>query len=106
MLDLDDQCPLQTMVESGSVRLPEEDLVSDLYLETMDFLASCGYGQYEISNFARPGYQCRHNLKYWTREPVQGFGFGKPFLRRQSAGCANYSQMDDYLGAVEAGGPL
>jgi len=102
MLDLDDECPLRNLVKNGSVRLPEEDLVSDLYLETIDCLAAGGYGQYEISNFARPGHSCRHNLKYWTREPVQGFGLGSHSF---DGGCrqANHSRMNAYLREVEAG---
>jgi oxygen-independent coproporphyrinogen III oxidase len=102
MLDLDDPCPLQTKVEEGLVLLPEDDLVSDLYLETIEFLALCGYQQYEISNFARPGYACRHNLKYWKREPVYGFGLGSHSFDGNTR-WANTSQMDDYLTAVEAG---
>ncbi|MGD0100096.1 MAG: radical SAM family heme chaperone HemW, partial [Acidobacteriota bacterium] len=70
MLDLDDQCPLYARVASGSVRMPDEDLISDLYLETIEALSRSGFSQYEISNFAKPGYDCRHNLKYWQREPV------------------------------------
>ena len=102
MLDLDDPCPLQTRVEEGTVFLPEDDLVSDLYLETIEFLASCGYQQYEISNFARPGYACLHNLKYWKREPVYSFGLGSHSFDGNMR-WANTSQMDDYLAAVEAG---
>ncbi len=102
MLDLDDPCPLQTRVEEGAVFLPEDDLVSDLYLETIEFLASCGYQQYEISNFARSGYACRHNLKYWKREPVYSFGLGSHSFDGNKR-WANTSQMDDYLAAVEAG---
>ena len=74
MLDLDDPCPMRALIDTGSVQLPDEDLVSDLYLESIDFLSQHGYAQYEISNFARPGYVCRHNLKYWQREPVYGVG--------------------------------
>jgi oxygen-independent coproporphyrinogen III oxidase len=102
MLDLDDPCPLQTRVEEGAVLLPEDDLVSDLYLETIEFLASCGYQQYEISNFARPGYACRHNLKYWKREPVYSFGLGSHSFDGNTR-WANTSQMDDYLAVLEAG---
>lgn len=102
MLDLDDPCPLQTKVAEGAVSLPEDDLVSDLYLETIEFLASCGYQQYEISNFARPGYACRHNLKYWKRKPVYGFGLGSHSFDGNTR-WANISQMDDYLAVVEAG---
>ena len=102
MLDLDDPCPLQTKVAEGAVLLPEDDLVSDLYLETIEFLTSCGYQQYEISNFARPGYACRHNLKYWKRDPVYGFGLGSHSFDGNTR-WANAFQIDDYLAAVEAG---
>jgi putative oxygen-independent coproporphyrinogen III oxidase len=102
MLDLDDQCPLHFMISEGSARLPEDDLVSDLYLETLDFLSALGYSQYEISNFARPGYACRHNLKYWQRKPVQGFGVGSHSFNGVSR-YANTSSMDNYLEAMESG---
>ena len=102
MLDLDEPCPLQAKVAEGAVLLPEDDLVSDLYLETIEFLASCGYQQYEISNFARPGFACRHNLKYWKREPVYGFGLGSHSFDKNTR-WANSPQMDDYLAAVESG---
>ena len=102
MLDLDDACPLQSLVADGSVRLPTEDLVSDLYLHSIRFLASRGYEQYEISNFARPGYACRHNLKYWKREKVLGFGLGSHSFDGHCR-YANCSGMEDYLGSMESG---
>jgi oxygen-independent coproporphyrinogen-3 oxidase len=102
MLDLDDQCPLQAMVQSGTVLLPDDDLVSDLYLETIEFLSRRGYDQYEISNFALPGFQCVHNLKYWQREPFLGFGLGSHSFDGQSR-YANFVPMNDYCNAVEAG---
>jgi oxygen-independent coproporphyrinogen III oxidase len=102
MLDLDEACPLKSLVDCGSIAIPEEDLISDLYLETLDFLSSCGYIQYEISNFARPGFACRHNLKYWMREPVLGFGLGSHSFDGHSR-SANYSQLGDYLQAMESG---
>jgi oxygen-independent coproporphyrinogen-3 oxidase len=76
MLELDDQAPLQSMISKGAIPMPDEDLVSDLYLETIERLSCLGYKQYEISNFAQPGFECRHNLKYWERIPVLGFGLG------------------------------
>jgi len=102
MLDLDESTPLGQMVGSGRVRLPDEDLVADLYLETSDRLASCGYEHYEISNFARPGFACRHNLKYWTRLPVYGLGLGS-FSFDGHMRQANHSSLDDYLRLVEQG---
>jgi oxygen-independent coproporphyrinogen-3 oxidase len=102
MLDLDEECTLQELVAGGSVRLPSEDLVSDLYLETLEALERRGFHQYEISNFARPGFSCRHNLKYWKRRPVLGFGLGSHSFDGHSR-YANVSQMTEYLDAVESG---
>lgn len=54
--------------------LPEEDATADLYLAAMERLDNLGYRQYEISNTARPGYEGRHNLKYWDSLPYLGIG--------------------------------
>ena len=48
--------------------LPGDEVQADMYLETVDFLEGRGYRQYEISNFARPGRESRHNLRYWTQK--------------------------------------
>jgi oxygen-independent coproporphyrinogen-3 oxidase len=101
MLDLDDGCPLQATVKSGKLLLPEEDLISDLYLETIEYFSRCGYGHYEISNFALPGFQCAHNLKYWQREPFLGFGLGSHSFDGHSR-FANFAQMNVYCSAVES----
>lgn len=69
-------------VESGTpfgamgaqLRLPDEDCVADMYLDVCETLASAGILQYEISNFARPGRESRHNLKYWRCEEYLGLG--------------------------------
>ncbi|HWP82263.1 MAG TPA: radical SAM family heme chaperone HemW [Bacteroidota bacterium] len=66
--------PLQRMVESQQVQLPSEDVDAEMYERTIDFLTTQGYRQYEISNFARPGHECRHNLAYWTHQNYLGFG--------------------------------
>lgn len=54
--------------------LPEEETTADLYLAAMERLDALGYAQYEISNTARPGYEGRHNLKYWDSLPYVGIG--------------------------------
>jgi oxygen-independent coproporphyrinogen-3 oxidase len=54
--------------------LPKEDDQADMYLEAVDLLGKEGLKQYEVSNFSRQGYICRHNYKYWTMEPYIGFG--------------------------------
>lgn len=54
--------------------LPSEDETADMYLETVDFLEDHGFEQYEISNFSKNGFECRHNLKYWRCEEYRGIG--------------------------------
>jgi len=58
----------------ASLPLPDEDTEYEMYMRCVEHLASRGYEQYEISNFARPGYRCRHNLKYWSCGEYLGLG--------------------------------
>jgi len=58
----------------GRLALPDEDEVAEMYLKTVRTLEQLGLKQYEISNFARPGYESRHNLKYWRLVPYLGIG--------------------------------
>jgi oxygen-independent coproporphyrinogen III oxidase len=74
MLDLEERTPLQVQVSRGRVTLPEDDVTADLYMAAIETLANAGLGQYEISNFARTGEECRHNLRYWERGEYLGFG--------------------------------
>lgn len=60
--------------------LPNEDEVYRIYKITQDYLKRAGYGQYEISNFAQPGYECEHNIGYWTRRNYLGLGLGAASL--------------------------
>jgi oxygen-independent coproporphyrinogen-3 oxidase len=61
-------------VRYGAPEVPSDDRVADFYEIAVERLARSGVARYEISNFARPGYESRHNLKYWRREPYLGFG--------------------------------
>ena len=58
------------------LHLPSEELERDMYRATRDILADYGYRQYEISNYAKAGFECRHNNGYWTGVPYLGFGLG------------------------------
>ena len=58
----------------GAGDVPAEDAIADFYETAVERLAGSGLERYEISNFARPGFESRHNLKYWKREPYLGFG--------------------------------
>lgn len=60
--------------EEGRKLLPDEDSEREMYHETKRFLKDCGYERYEISNYAKPGRECRHNIGYWTGVPYLGLG--------------------------------
>jgi oxygen-independent coproporphyrinogen-3 oxidase len=62
--------------ETKPVALPDDEQVTEFYEEAVRHFEKLGYRQYEISNFARPGRESRHNLKYWTDQPFIGFGCG------------------------------
>jgi len=59
---------------AGLLSLPDEDLSADMYEWTLDRMQDAGFVQYEVSNFALPGEECRHNQVYWRQEPSLGFG--------------------------------
>src|SRR5690606_30977955 len=74
LLEIHEATPLAEQLRSGRRPLPDEELAAEMYEMMMDRLTEAGYRQYEISNFARPGFESRHNTKYWRMEPVFGFG--------------------------------
>lgn len=75
-LTIHEHTQLYYKVKSKQVSLPVDDQVVDLYNWTRDYLATHGLIQYELSNFARVGYESRHNSVYWDRKPYKGFGLG------------------------------
>ena len=103
-LKVEEGTPLAARVSAGEV-LPDDDIQADMYLWTVDRLAQAGYEQYEISNFAKPGYESRHNLRYWRMEPYAGFGPGA----HSDFGGRRYSWVRDlegYIKGVLEGGKL
>jgi oxygen-independent coproporphyrinogen-3 oxidase len=101
MLEVDDESRLgrELLVSGGRYRakdVPSDDLVAELYTEAIAFLAGHGLAQYEISNFARPDCESRHNLKYWRREPYLGLGLDAHSMARTHAGNAmRFGTTDD-----------
>ena len=61
-------------VRYGANRMPSDDVMAELYERAVSRLRTHGFERYEISNFARPGFASRHNLKYWQLAPYVGFG--------------------------------
>jgi oxygen-independent coproporphyrinogen-3 oxidase len=79
MLEVDEDSRLGRELLAGGTRyhahfVPDDEATVNFYLAACDRLQSAGIVQYEISNFARAGFESRHNLKYWTRQPYLGFG--------------------------------
>ncbi len=66
--------PIHAEIERGEITLPSDDAAARMYDVAREALASAGYRHYEISNFALPGHECRHNGKYWRREAYLGLG--------------------------------
>lgn len=73
-LSLEPQSILWRQVESGKIAMPEEEAVLEAYELLLQEAKAHGFGQYEISNFCKPGMQSRHNSRYWDRTPYLGIG--------------------------------
>ena len=101
---------LAELVARGALRAPDEDAAADMLEAGIDLLASMGFARYEISNFAREGYACRHNLVYWTQKHYLGLGVsaashlpeigggGAAYVRRQ-----NTHDVAAYVRALQSG---
>lgn len=103
-LKVEEGTPLAARVAQGEV-LPDDDQQADLYLWTVGRLERAGYPQYEISNFAKPGFASRHNLRYWLTQPYIGFGPGA----HSDFGGRRYSfvrDLDAYIQGVLQGGDI
>lgn len=75
LLTLDEDSPMLSDIESGKIpHLANDDLAADMYELVCELLTEAGYTHYEISNFALPGYESRHNLSYWHSEPYLALG--------------------------------
>lgn len=103
-LILEDGTPLKEAALEGKLpHLPDEDEDRKMYHETRSFLAEHGYYRYEISNYAKKGFESRHNSGYWTGHPYLGFGIGAASFY---AGCrwSHTRSMTSYLQALESAG--
>jgi oxygen-independent coproporphyrinogen III oxidase len=73
-LSMEEDTEFYTLALQDKLSLPDPAETSDMYLLAVDILTGNGFCQYEISNFARPGYECKHNLGYWNFTPYMGTG--------------------------------
>ncbi len=102
LLTLDEGTPMGQQVARGELVLPDDDVVAAQYELTRARLAAAGLRQYEISNWARPGHESRHNLGYWRAEPYLGLGPGavacQGGVRRKQT-----PDVGEYLAAIASG---
>lgn len=75
-LTIHENTPLYYGVKTNKVTLPCDDVMVDMYDWTVSYLTSIGFNHYEVSNFAYPGYESKHNQVYWNRKPYKAFGVG------------------------------
>lgn len=91
---------LNKMVLDGKVKLQSDDYDADLYEFTIDYLTQNGYAQYEVSNFAKPGFECIHNNAYWRYKDYLGFGTSAhSFIDGER--WWNYSGLNFYLESIK-----
>ena len=109
MLEVDEDSRLGREMLSGGARyhvglVPEDDAIARMYETAVERLASTGLAQYEISNFARTGFESQHNLRYWQRRPYLGLGLDASSMLRE-AGDAGYvlrtKTCDDLKGFLD-----
>jgi len=101
-LTLEKGTELYQFVKKGQVTMPEEDQTGEWFLNTHDILNSHGYSAYEISNFARQGMECRHNLHYWRIHPFLAFGPSAHGFDGSNR-WGNVRSLDQYLTQIESG---
>lgn len=102
-LILEEKTLLWHEIRDGKLSLCSEDLEADMAEAVMDLLPARGYEQYEVSNFARPGFQSRHNVLYWNVQPYLGLGMGA-HSQIGTIRFHNHPMLSRYLSAVETTG--
>ncbi len=106
-LILEEGTPLYAWVKEGRVALPDDDAAYDMHRAGMERLESLGYERYEISNYARPGRRCRHNINYWEVGEYIGLGLNASSALRNDEGelirFKNCEVMEDYISNIHNG---
>jgi oxygen-independent coproporphyrinogen-3 oxidase len=102
MLETDKPTPLARSAAAGQVALPGEDEVAAMFEAGADLLRGSGLQHYEISNFARPGAESRHNLKYWREGPIVGVG-PSAWSHWRGRRLGRVRDLGRYLEALESG---
>lgn len=101
-LQLEEGTAFQRMEALGKLQLPADELVEAMHDYIVEKLPEAGYQRYEISNYALPGYESKHNLSYWQDVDYLGLGSGAHSYW-QGTRYENPSSIDDYISALEKG---
>jgi oxygen-independent coproporphyrinogen-3 oxidase len=101
-LTVEEGTPFHRMQCEGGLELPGNDIEAWMYEDAIEALTSAGFVHYEISNFARPGFECRHNITYWRNAPYLGFGSGATSYW-DGARVTSVADVEEYVRRVEAG---
>jgi oxygen-independent coproporphyrinogen-3 oxidase len=106
LLEVDEGSRLGKELLQGGARysagaVPSDDEMADFYETACEFLGAAGYHHYEISNWAKPGFESKHNLKYWRRTPYLGFGAGAHSFSGTDR-WANAHDAAEYVSAIQA----
>ncbi|MBQ9582760.1 MAG: radical SAM family heme chaperone HemW [Bacteroidales bacterium] len=102
-MSIDAESALAEMVALGRYADPGDEICARQYELQQQMLEAAGYGQYEVSNFCRPGYHSRHNSAYWTREPYLGLGAAAHSFNGSDRRSWNSSSVEQYCKALEDG---
>ena len=111
-LIIEEGTPFYEMERRGELALPDEETERAMYDMTLQTLTAAGLPPYEISNFAQPGYECRHNLGYWRRVPYLGLGAAAHSMlscAKENGACLRRGNTPDlaaYMTGIEKGDPL
>jgi oxygen-independent coproporphyrinogen-3 oxidase len=101
-LSIEEGTEFHAMQKAGLLTLPPETVQVEMYLAAVSKLSEAGYARYEISNFARPGHECVHNLNYWSAGDFIGFGAGA-HSRAEGHAVWNIPDVARYIERLEKG---
>ena len=97
--------PIFSALENQSILPVEESVAASMYEDAMDILSLGGFKQYEVSNFAKEGFRCAHNLNYWENNSYIGLG-ASAVSYTEGVRVKNVSDVSDYIRRFHAGKPL
>jgi len=104
LLEIHEATPLAEQIRSGRQPLPDEELAAAMYETMLERVSASGYRQYEISNFAAPNHESKHNSKYWTLDPVFGFGCSAHSFDGVNIRYSNERDTARYVSMIEKSG--